>query len=92
MDAIPIGTKGDIQPEQVRAGRALLDWSRDQLAAASGVPKRTLLRFEGSETQARPATITAIRTALESAGVEFIAENGGGPGVRLKAAKTDPQV
>ena len=87
MDAIHIGAKGDIRPEQVRAGRALLDWSRDQLATASGVPKRTLLRFEGSETRARPATITAIRTALEAAGVEFISENGGGPGVRMRKTK-----
>ena len=34
-----------------------------------------------------PNNIAALRAALESAGVEFIAENGGGPGVRLKKAR-----
>lgn len=74
---------GAIAPEQSRAARGLLDWSRDDLAAASGVPKRTIMRFEGREVSPRQATLDAIRTALEAAGVEFIAENGGGPGVRL---------
>ncbi|HEY8008619.1 MAG TPA: hypothetical protein VIE66_17915 [Methylocella sp.] len=31
--------------------------------------------------------VEKLRAALESAGVEFIAENGGGPGVRLKKAR-----
>ena len=74
------------QPAQVRAGRGLLGWSRDQLVAASGVPKRTLVRFEDEEVSPRLPTLTAIRTALEAAGVEFIEENGGGPGVRLRSA------
>ncbi|MBI0434011.1 transcriptional regulator [Roseomonas sp. KE0001] len=74
----------DITPEQSRAARGLLDWSRDQLALAAGVPKRTIMRFEGREVQPRVTTITAIRAALEAAGVEFIAENGGGAGVRLR--------
>jgi hypothetical protein len=45
---------------------------------------RTLLRFERTEGDPRQTTIAAIRAALEAAGVEFIAENGGGAGVRLK--------
>jgi transcriptional regulator with XRE-family HTH domain len=77
-------TNSAISPEQVRAARGLLDWSRDQLAAETGVAKRTLVRFEASESETRPSTIAAIRAALEAAGVEFIAENGGGPGVRLR--------
>jgi transcriptional regulator with XRE-family HTH domain len=74
---------------QVRGARAMLNWSQDQLTAASGVPKRTLAGFEGGETVPRPATIAAIRTSLEAAGVEFIAENGGGPGVRMRKPKGD---
>ena len=74
----------DIAPEQSRAARGLLDWSRDQLAGASGIPKRTIMRFEGREVVPRASTLIAIRTAFETAGVEFIAENGGGAGVRLK--------
>ena len=83
MDATQTGAKSDITPEQARAARGLLNWSRDQLSAASGVPERTTARFESGETTPRRATIAAIRQALEAAGVEFIAENGGGPGVRL---------
>jgi predicted transcriptional regulator len=84
MSASNIGTKSAIMAMQVRAARGLLDWSRDRLAETSGVPKRTLVRFEGAEVAPRRGTIEAIRTALEAAGVEFIPENGGGPGVRLR--------
>jgi hypothetical protein len=53
-----------------------------ELADAARVSTNTITRFEGGETL-RQRTVEAIRTALEAAGVEFIAENGGGPGVRL---------
>jgi transcriptional regulator with XRE-family HTH domain len=76
--------KDAITVMQVRGARAMLNWSQDELTAASGVPKRTLAGFEGGETVPRAATLAAIRTALEAAGVEFIPENGGGPGVRLR--------
>ena len=72
-----------ITPGQSRAGRALLDLSQDQLVEASGIPKRTLVRFEASDGDPRPSTTTAIRTALEAAGVEFT--NGDAPGVRLRS-------
>lgn len=74
----------DISPAQCRAARALIAWSQDELAARSGVPKRTIARLELGETTPRAATIAALRAALEAAGVVFVAENGGGPGVRLK--------
>ena len=61
----------------------MLDWSREQLAAASGIATRTLLRFEANEGETRQSTLIAIRAALEAAGVEFT--NGDAPGVRLKA-------
>lgn len=76
--------KCDVSPAQCRAARGLLDWSMERLETASGVNKRTLLRFEGGDHAARPATIAVLREALEAAGVEFIAENGGGAGVRLR--------
>ena len=62
----------------------LLDWSLDRLAEASGLPKRTLIRMEGGDTRPRDRTEKAVRNALEAAGVEFIAENGEGAGVRLR--------
>ncbi|MBS0984065.1 helix-turn-helix transcriptional regulator [Gluconobacter cerinus] len=76
--------KQDIAPAQLRAARALVDWSREELAAKANTTTRTLARLEAGETIPRATTITAIRKALEAAGVEFIPQNGGGPGVRLK--------
>ena len=84
MSASVNDIKNAIAAAQVRAGRALLGWSQDQLVKASGVPKRTVARLELGTGEARRATMAAIRLALEVAGVEFIAEDGGGPGVRLR--------
>lgn len=78
--------KDAISAAQSRAARGLLGWSREQLAHASGVPGRTVADFELGNTTSRVRTVAAIRAALEAAGVEFIAENGGGPGVRLRKA------
>lgn len=58
--------------------------SQDALAARSTVAKRTIASFEKDERRPYERTITALRSALETAGVEFIAENGGGAGVRLR--------
>ena len=84
MDASGNGGFSAILPGQVRAARALLDWSRERLSEVCGVPVRTLDRLEKGEGVPQKRTIAAIRTALEAAGVEFIEQNGGGPGVRLK--------
>ena len=72
-----------IHPEQIRAARALLGWKREDLANASGLTVRTLVRIENVQTTPRQTTLEALSAALEAAGVEFIPENGGGPGVRL---------
>ncbi len=74
----------DITPEQSRGARAMLNMRREDLANASEVAQATISDFELGKRQPHPRTLSAIRTALESAGVEFIAENGGGPGVRLR--------
>jgi transcriptional regulator with XRE-family HTH domain len=58
--------------------------SQDVLAGRSGVAKRTIASFEKEDRRPYERTLTAIREALESEGVEFIPENGGGAGVRLK--------
>jgi transcriptional regulator with XRE-family HTH domain len=79
--------KKDITPEQIRAARALLDWSRENLANVSGVTVRTLARIESAQTVPRDSTLEALAQALEHAGVEFIPANGGGPGVRLSRSK-----
>jgi transcriptional regulator with XRE-family HTH domain len=73
-----------ISPEQCRAARGLLNWSQLELAEASQVGIVTIRQLEGGLNQPRRATLVVVRHALETAGVEFIDENGGGPGVRLR--------
>jgi transcriptional regulator with XRE-family HTH domain len=73
-----------IAPSQSRAARALINWSQSQLADASGVSVSTVRDFETSKRTPIGNNLAAIRAALEAAGVEFIAENGGGAGVRLR--------
>ena len=84
MNASDKVTNSDITPAQVRGARGLLGWTLEELGTACGLPRRTLIRFENTEVSPRPSTTQAIRTALEAAGVEFIPENGGGAGVRLR--------
>lgn len=59
----------------------------EQLASVSGVHRNTISNFETERFAGDERTLAAIRAALEAAGVEFIAENGGGPGVRLRKAR-----
>lgn len=69
---------------QVRAARGLLGWSQTDLASASGVSRPTIADFEAGKRTPYARTIDELRRSLERAGVEFIDENGGGAGVRLK--------
>ena len=72
--------------DQVRAARALLRWSADELSRRSSVSLRTIRRAELADqnTTMTTANNLAVRRALEDAGIQFIDENGGGPGVRLR--------
>lgn len=76
-----------ITAEQCRAGRALLNWSQDDLSAASKISKKTIAEFERGVRAFHERTAVAAEAALHNAGVNFIPENGGGPGVRLRLAK-----
>jgi transcriptional regulator with XRE-family HTH domain len=69
---------------QIRAARALLGWTASELSRQSAVSLRTIQRAELQETTMTAANDLAVRRSLEAAGVEFIDENGGGLGVRLK--------
>ena len=71
---------------QIRGARAMLGWSAGQLVAASKVSLATVQRAESVDGPVRmtAANVDAIQRALEDAGIEFIAEDGGGPGVRLR--------
>jgi len=71
---------------QIRAARALLRWSAADLAREASLGANTIRRAEIADgpTALTAANDLAIRRALEAAGVEFIEENGGGAGVRLR--------
>ena len=71
----------------IKAARALLGWTASELSRQSAVSLRTIQRAELQETSMTAANDLAVRRSLEAAGVEFIDENGGGPGVRLKKRK-----
>ena len=71
---------------QLKAARALVGWSQERLAEVAEVSIPTIKRLEAQEGPlgGRSETGRKIRLALEAAGIEFIDENGGGPGVRLR--------
>ncbi|HWL04240.1 MAG TPA: helix-turn-helix transcriptional regulator [Xanthobacteraceae bacterium] len=72
--------------EQIRAARGLLGWSQTELADRAELSLPTVKRMEreGGGPAVSDDAKEKVRAALEKAGVEFIAENGGGAGVRLK--------
>jgi transcriptional regulator with XRE-family HTH domain len=75
-------------PSQIRAARALVGWSQTEVANAAGLSIPTIKRAEAEGgIKVSEDALVAIADALKRAGVEFIAENGGGPGVRLRKAK-----
>ncbi|UCI10773.1 helix-turn-helix domain-containing protein (plasmid) [Mesorhizobium sp. B1-1-8] len=67
-----------MDPVQCRMARAGIR----ELAEAAQVATQTITRLEQGD-RLKPKTLQAIRAAFEAAGIEFLAENGGGPGVRL---------
>lgn len=71
---------------QIAAARTLLGLTQPQLADRSNVSVPTVKRMEGSDGPAAGMAnnVDAVCRALEAAGVEFIPENGGGAGVRLR--------
>ena len=73
-----------VTPAQSRAARGLLDWSQQDLADEARIGIVTVRQIEAGLTTPRPATLVVVRQAFERAGVEFIDENGGGAGVRLR--------
>ena len=71
---------------QCRMARAALGWGVRELAAEAKVSIDTVARFERGE-ELKTRTVEALQRTLEAAGVEFIDENGGGPGVRLRKSE-----
>jgi transcriptional regulator with XRE-family HTH domain len=63
--------------------RAAVGWGVRELAKKAGVTANTVTRIENG-ADAKQSTMDRLQQALESAGIEFLDENGGGPGVRLR--------
>jgi hypothetical protein len=72
-----------ITSAQVRMARAALQWDVRDLAEKALVSPTTVTAVE-AEQDVGAAALMVLRRALETAGIEFIADDGGGPGVRLK--------
>ncbi len=77
-----------ITPALCRAARGLLGWNQDDLAKAARIGLNTLRNFEAGKSAPMTNNLVAIEVALESAGVRFIPENGGGAGLRMKAPQS----
>jgi transcriptional regulator with XRE-family HTH domain len=76
---------------QLRMARAAVGWGVRELAEKAGVTANTVTRIElGAD--AKQSTIEALQRTLEAAGIEFIPQNGGGPGARLRNAVATPPV
>jgi len=75
-----------ISSEQIRAARALLRWTAQNLADASGIGVATIRRMELMDgvPSGQIRTIEALRVALEAAGVDFVGSPSDAPGVRLR--------
>ena len=71
---------------QVRMARAALNWTVRDLAEATGLHRNTVTNIEVGRYVGDPETLAKIEIVMKRAGVEFIDENGGGAGVRLRKA------
>jgi len=76
-----------VSAAQCRAARGLLDWSQQELADRAGLGIVTIRQIEADITDPRRATLVVLKQAFERAGIEFIDENGGGAGVRIRKRK-----
>lgn len=77
-----------ITPKTCRAARGLLDLTQTQLAKAAGVGLSTVKAFESGQKVPFASNRAAMQAALVRLGIQFIAENGGGAGVRMRERET----
>ncbi|MBB4197881.1 hypothetical protein CCR94_16165 [Rhodoblastus sphagnicola] len=73
-----------ILPAQCRAARALVELDQAVLAKRANISRNVIVDFEKGRRTPTTNNMAAIQAALEAAGVEFIAADGGGAGVRMK--------
>lgn len=65
-----------LTPEQVRAARAILDWSQQELADKAGTARMTIRYIEEGKVQPQRGTLADIRRVFDEHGIEFIGERG----------------
>ena len=73
-----------IDGRQIRAARAILGWTREDLLAASGISMSALLRMEGGLADSRGSTLNKVVKALAKVGIEFVTRDDGAIGIILK--------
>jgi len=77
-----------LTPAQLRAARAIVGWSREELADKSGMSPQAIREFELGSSDPKMGTVQKWKRALEAAGVAFLDEtDSDGPGVRLRKAR-----
>ena len=79
-----------LTPAQLSAARALLGWTQIRLASKMGISAAPISNFERTGAVLRAFNPNAVREVLEAAGVEFIDENSGGAGARLRKSAPEP--
>lgn len=79
-----------ISAKQIRAARALVSWTQEELARVAGLSNAVINNVETERVDPRQSTLMKIQAALEGAGIEFLSDRqnspDGGPGVRLRRA------
>ncbi len=75
-----------VTPREIRAARALLGWTRQELADRAIVSLNSVIRAEQAAVDSRVSTSMAIRRALEGSGIEFLSLRGNDEGVRIRPA------
>ena len=76
-----------VTPREVRAARAFLGWTRQQLADRAVVALNTVIRLEQGVVDSRSSTLEAVRRALEAAGIEFLSLREESEGIRVRRAR-----
>ena len=89
MSTLAVPAPTALTAAQCRAGRALVEWSQAQLSQSAAIDVQTIADFERRVRAADETTRRRLRAALETAGVVFISENGGGAGARLKFSRAE---
>lgn len=78
-----------ITGHQMRAARGALNWSVQRLADETGLGTATIVRYEQSEgvPRSRKDGVELIKSALETAGIEFVGTPDDGPGIRIHSGR-----